>query len=188
MAGRAMGMGAMLGYGIGAIKEQFNSPNSNNNTSQKSDGTKSSNSFTGFVDRAKQIINPNMNLSAEKDYNGNTNPIREVIQTKSNNIVNPNSMTFKEYVEGINSSNKETIKQSKTTIAKNVARTAFTGTKAYLSMVAHMAEGNLKRNTFKSPNTNNKKNNFHYTEHINNISNNNAMQKLGDENEFKENS
>jgi len=188
MAGRAMGMGPMLGYGIGAIKEQFNSPNSNNNTSQKSDGTKSSNGFTGFVDRAKQIINPNMNLSAEKDYNGNTNPIREVIQTKSNNIVNPNSMTFKEYFKGTNSSNKETIKQSKTTIAKNVARTAFTGTKAYLSIGAHMAEGDFNRNTFKNPNANNKKNNFHYTEHINNISNNNAMQKLGDENEFKENS
>ena len=33
-----------------------------------------------------------------------------------------------------------------------------------------VAEGDFNRNTFKSPNTNNKKNNFHYTEHLNNIS------------------
>ena len=31
------------------------------------------------LSRAKSIINPSMNLSNEKDYNGNTNPIRKVI-------------------------------------------------------------------------------------------------------------
>ena len=31
MTGRVMGMGAMLGFGLGAIKEQFNTPTTSNN-------------------------------------------------------------------------------------------------------------------------------------------------------------
>ena len=184
MSNRAMGMGAMLGYSIGAIKEQFNSPT--NNTT-KSDGTKSTTGFSGFIDKAKSFINPNMNLSAETDYDGNANPIRNVISTKSNNVINPisNISTNKDYKTN---NNTETVKTSKTTIAKNIAKTAFTGTKAYLNLGARMAEGDFNKNTYRPSYTNKRKNNFQNTEYINNISNqNNSMQKLGDNNEFKEN-
>lgn len=187
MSGRAMGMGAMLGYSIGAIKEQFNTP-TNNTTTTKTDGTKNSSGFSGFVDRAKSIINPNFNLSAEKDYNGNTNPIRDVIQTKTNNIAIPNSNTNlgKEY-SSVNNQKTETIKTNKTTVASNIAKTAYKGTKAYLNIGARMAEGDFNRNNYK-PHDNYRKNNFQNTEYINNLANNNnSMQKLGDDNEFKEN-
>lgn len=188
MSGRAMGMGAMLGYSLGAIKEQFNSPTNNTTNNNKTDGTKSSSGFSGFVDRAKSIINPNFNLSAEKDYDGNTNPIRDVIHTKSNTITNPNSNVNlgKEY-SSVNNQKTETVKTSKTTVASNIAKTAYKGTKAYLNIGARMAEGDFTRNNYK-PHKSNHKNNFQSTEYINNLANNtNTMQKLGDDNEFKEN-
>jgi len=191
MTTRAMGMGAMLGYGLGAIKEQFNSPNSN--TTNKTNNTNTTNAtsgFSGFINRAKSVINPNLNLSAEKDYNGNTNPIRDVIQTKTNNIINPTSTTStnsKEYKDTTKTTNnKENVKTSKTTVAKQIVKGAYAGTKAYVSMGAKMAEGDFSNNSYR-PSHKHKKNNFQNTEYVKNISNNNSMQKLGDENEFKEN-
>ena len=176
MASRSMGMGAMLGYSIGAIKEQFNTPNNTNN--QSTQNPKSTNTFSGFVDRAKSLINPNINLSAEKDYNGNTNPIRDVIQTKTNSTLAPNVNLGKEYSNNSTvQKNTETIKQSKTTIASNIAKTAFKGTKTYLNIGARMAEGD-----FNKPNKPyNKKRGNSFTEYA---VNNNAIR--GDENEFKE--
>jgi len=88
VAGRAMGMGAMLGYGIGTIKEQFktssqNAKNINTNNGNSDTGLK------GFVTRAKSVVSPSMNMSAETDYNGNANPIRNVIpKVNQNNIEN----------------------------------------------------------------------------------------------------
>ena len=38
MTGRVLGMGAMMGFGLGAIKEQFNSPSSNIKTGNSNDG------------------------------------------------------------------------------------------------------------------------------------------------------
>ena len=187
MSGRAMGMGAMLGYSIGAIKEQFNSPTNNTTTNTKTGRTNNSSGLSSFIDRAKSFINPNFNLSAEKDYDGNTNPIRNVIQTKSNTITTPNSNVNlgKEY-SSVNNKKTETIKTSKTTVASNIAKTAYKGTKAYLNIGARMAEGDFSKNTYK-PNNNYCKNNFQNTEYINNLANNNnSMQKLGDENELKE--
>ena len=186
MSGRAMGMGAMLGYSLGAIKEQFNSPTNNTTTNTKTGGTNNSSGLSGFVDMAKSFINPNLTLSAEKDYDGNTNPIRNVIQTNSNTIKTPSSNVNlgKEY-SSVNNQKTETIKTSKTTVASNIAKTAYKGTKAYLNIGARMDEGDFSKNTYKS-NNNYRKNNFQNTEYINNLANNNTMQKLGDENEFKE--
>lgn len=88
MTNRVVGMGAMLGFGLGAIKEQFNTPSSNNNR-----GNENNSGLKGFVNRAKSIVNPSMNLSPEKDYNGNINPIRTVLPkentgTNTNNVNN----------------------------------------------------------------------------------------------------
>ena len=52
-------------------------------------------------------------------------------------------------------------------------------------MGAKMAEGDFSKSPYKANNHNNRKNSFQNTEYINNIANNNSMQKLGDENEFK---
>ena len=95
MTGRVLGMGAMMGFGLGAIKEQFNSPSSNIKTGNSNDGN-TGGGFKGCISRAKAVVNPGMNLSAEKDYNGNVNPIRDVIQNEKssksiNNISIPTS-------------------------------------------------------------------------------------------------
>ncbi len=166
MTGRVMGMGAMLGFGLGAIKEQFNTPTNKNGTDNSSGGLK------GFVNRAKSIISPSMNLSAERDYSGNINPIRDVIPKEKSSNLTPAS-----------SSNGN---QSPKTIIGKVAKTGFNATKTYLSIGAKMAEGDFSKSPYKSNNKNARKNNFQNTEYINNIATqNNALEKLGDENEFK---
>ena len=73
MTNRVIGTGAMLGFGVNAIKEQFKTPTSSSNNGNNDN---SSGGLKGFVDRAKSVISPGMNLSDEKDYNGNINPIR----------------------------------------------------------------------------------------------------------------
>lgn len=183
MTGRVLGMGAMMGYGLGAIKEQFNSPSSNIKTGTSNDGN-SEGGFKGFISRAKSVVNPGMNLSAEKDYNGNVNPIRDVIQNEKssksiNNIAIPTS----------NGKNTENISNGSTNSPKSVvgkvAKTGFNATKAYLGMGAKMAEGDFSKSSYKS-NNNIRKNSFQNTEYIEKVSTNNEIQKLGDENGLKE--
>lgn len=174
MTNRVMGMGTMLGFGLGAVKEQFKTPTANNGNSDNSNG------FKGFVDRAKAVINPTMNLSDEKDYNGNINPIRNVLQSEkvSNNISIPNSnISNKE-----NISNRNSITQKN--VASKVAKTGFNATKAYISMGAKLAEGDFSKSSYKSNKTN-KVNKFKTTEYINNTAKSNEMKKLGDMNEPK---
>ena len=86
MTGRVLGMGAMMGFGLGAIKEQFNSPSPNIKTGNSNDGN-AGGGFKGFISRAKAVVNPSINLSAEKDYNGNINPIRNVIPNEKSSKV-----------------------------------------------------------------------------------------------------
>ena len=167
MTGRVMGMGAMLGFGIGAIKD------SNNNNS--------SSGFKGFVSRAKAVINPNMNLSDEKDYNGNINPIREVLTKEKNTFTNAtdNSKIAHEKV-----SNNSTVKS----VVGTVVKTGFNATKAYLDIGSKMVEGDFNKSayTYKRTKNTKKKSNFQSAEYINRISNNsNDVQKLGDDDEFR---
>ena len=182
MAGRAMGMGAMLGYSVGAVKEQFN--NSNNNAkSVSSNGDNSGGGLQGFISRAKSVINPSMNLSSEKDYNGNVNPIRDVVpKEKSTNAVT---------IPTSNGTNKENMSNGyntpKSAIGK-VAKVGFNATKTYVGIGAKMAEGDFSKSPYKANTHTKRKNNFQNTEYINNIANNNSMQKLGDENGLKEQS
>ncbi len=138
MTGRVMGMGAMLGFGMNAIKEQFNTPSSNIKNGNNND---SSGGFKGFVNRVKSVVNPGMNLSAEKDYNGNINPIRDVLpREKKTNTPTENR------------------NNSKSTISK-VAKTGVNATKNYLELGARMVEGDFNNTTYKNK-QNNKRNNL----------------------------
>lgn len=175
MANRVIGTSAMLGFGLGAIKEQFNSPTSNS----KSNNNNSSSGFKGFIDRAKSVISPSMNLSDEKDYNGNVNPIRNVIpkEKQNTNISIPTSNK----TNSINSQNTNTPKS----VVGKVAKTGFNATKAYLSVGARMVEGDFSKSPYKN-NNKVKKHNFQNTEYINQFSNNENIKKLGDKNEPEE--
>lgn len=188
MANRAMGMGTMLGFGMGAIKEQFNPSSSNRQTG--STDINSSGGIKGFVSKAKEVISPNMNLSAENDYNGNVNPIRDVIPKESNVIPTQN----RNNQENISNGNTDT---SKSVVGK-VAKAGFNATKTYLEIGAKMAEGDFKKSPYNaSSNTRksnfqdaayiskmNRKDNLQNTEFTNRIVNN-TTQKIGDENEPK---
>lgn len=180
MTGRVLGIGAMLGFGLGAIKEQFNSPSSNIKTGN-SNNDNSNGGLKGFISRAKSVISPGMNLSDEKDYNGNINPIRNVIpkEKQNTNVSIPTS----------NGANKVNMSNGNTNTPKSVvgkvAKTGFNATKAYLSMGAKMAEGDFSKSPYKNNNHNVRKNNFQNTEYINKVANNNDIKKLGDDNEHK---
>ena len=75
----------VMGMGVGAVKEQFKTPSKNSKTDNSSSNDNTNGGLKGFVSRAKSVINPSgINLSAEKDYNGNTNLIRDNIKTANN--------------------------------------------------------------------------------------------------------
>lgn len=183
MSNRVIGTSAMLGFGLGAIKEQFNSPSSKNG------GDSSSSGFKGFVDRAKSIINPGMNLSNEKDYNGNTNPIRNVISKESANT--QANATLGNRAMQNNSINNHNL-SSKSVVGK-VAKGGYKAAKTYLEVGAKMAEGDFSSYQYKSKNKNLNKNTFannnrfNETEFINqtNLNQNNIEKNSGDINEPK---
>ena len=61
---------------------KFKTPGGDNNspnaTASNMQGQNNNGQQQSFVSRVKNFVNPQMNLSAEKDYNGNINPIRDV--------------------------------------------------------------------------------------------------------------
>lgn len=177
MTNRVIGMGAMMGFGLGAIKEQFKTPSSSsNNGTGNASNDNSGGGLKGFVSRAKAIVNPTMNLTAEKDYNGNVNPIRDVV-SKEKNIVN---------VPKSSGENKDSL--SKGSKAKSVASSIVRGgakvTTAYLGVGAKMAEGNF--DSYSPRNNIKRKNNFQNTEYVNKLAGDKAeMQRQGDNHEHK---
>lgn len=206
MSNRVMGMGTMLGFGMGAIKEQFKSPTEKIKNSNDTDNN-SSGGLKGFVSRAKSVISPSMNLSPEKDYNGNVNPIRDVLpkektisnkDNSKNTNVNANKNDNKNDNE--NSSNKNSKKTNVKSVVGKVAKTGINVAKAYLEVGAKMAEGDFSNSTYKtnknSINNNLKNTTLQNTEYINkmaennanenNTSENNTDKKSGDLNEPKE--
>ena len=187
MTNRVVGMGAMLGFGLGAIKQQFNTPSSNNNNNSNGNNG----GLKGFIDRAKSVVNPSMNLSPEKDYNGNVNPIRAVLpkeNTNTNTINNNNSNNIS--IPTSNGKNTESISNgtanTSKSVAGKVAKTGFNATKAYLSVGAKMVEGDFS--SYKSRPINKKSNyqNVEYMQNIQKLANENNAKKLGDQNEPKE--
>ena len=176
MTNRVIGMGAMAGFGLAAIKEQFKTPTTGNNNGGNTNGDNSGGGLKGFVSRAKSVINPTMNLSAEKDYNGNVNPIRDVVP-KEKNTVN---------ITKSNGENKDSLsKGSKAkTVAGNIVRGGAKATTAYLGVGAKMAEGNF--DSYSRNNHTQRKNNFQNTEYVNKLANDKEIsQRQGDNNEHK---
>ena len=133
MTNRVLGTGAMLGFGLGAIKEQFKTPDIPSKSSNNGTDNNSNNGLKGIISRAKSFINPVTNLSDEKDYNGNINPIRDVItptkENKQENVTMPKSKI----------DNKDNISNGKITpksVVKNVASVGFKGCLLYTSDAA----------------------------------------------------
>jgi len=187
MTNKVVGMGAMLGFGIGAIKEQFNSPSTNNNNV----GNNGNGGLKGFIDRAKSVVNPSMKLTPEKDYNGNTNPIRTVLPKENSNTNNVNNNIS---IPTLNGKNTEGISSRTETAQKLTARkalkTGFKATGAYLSVGAKMAEGDFSRSPYQNSNRQiNRKSNYQNVEYMQNIqkmTNENSFKKLGEKDEPKE--
>lgn len=178
MTNRVIRTGSMLGFGLGAIKEQFKTPDIPSKSSNNGTDNNSNNGLKGIISRTKSFINPVTNLSDEKDYNGNINPIRDVItptkENKQENVTMPKSKI----------DNKDNISNGKITpksVVKNVASAGFKGTKAYLSAGAKMAEGDFSSYKYKKQPSSKNNKSMQNTEYLNNI---NSLQK-GAENEFK---
>ena len=181
MTNRVIGMGAMAGFGLAAIKEQFKTPSTENNNGN-TNGNNSGSGLQGLVSRAKAIVNPTMNLSAEKDYNGNVNPIRDVISKEKNTVSIPKSNG--ESKNNLSNGNKISPKSFATNIVKGGAK----ATTAYLGIGAKMAEGNF--DSYSHRNNIKRKNNFQNTEYVNKLANDKAENQKygGDSNEHKEQS
>ena len=181
MTNRVIGMGAMAGFGLAAIKEQFKTPSTENNNGN-TNGNNSGSGLQGLVSRAKSVVNPTMNLSAEKDYNGNVNPIRDVISKEKNTVSIPKSNG--ESKNNLSNGNKISPKSVATNIVKGGAK----ATTAYLGVGAKMAEGNF--DSYSHRNNIKRKNNFQNTEYVNKLANDKAENQKygGDSNEHKEQS
>ena len=181
MTNRVIGMGAMAGFGLAAIKEQFKTPSTENNNGN-TNGNNSGSGLQGLVSRAKAIVNPTMNLSAEKDYNGNVNPIRDVISKEKNTVSIPKSNG--ESKNNLSNGNKISPKSVATNIVKGGAK----ATTAYLGVGAKMAEGNF--DSYSHRNNIKRKNNFQNTEYVNKLANDKAENQKygGDSNKHKEQS
>ena len=178
MTNRVIRTGSMLGFGLGAIKEQFKTPDIPSKSSNNGTDNNSNNGLKGIISRTKSFINPVTNLSDEKDYNGNINPIRDVItptkENKQENVTMPKSKID-------NKNNMSNGKITPKSVIKNVASAGFKGTKAYLSAGAKMAEGDFSSYKYKKQPSSKNNKSMQNTEYLNNI---NSLQK-GAENEFK---
>ena len=181
--------GGAIGYGISAIKEQFKTPggdsNSTNTTASNMQGNSNQNQGN-FISRVKNFVNPQMNLSAEKDYNGNTNLIRDVIPNGNNMQVKTNTINTMPQTNAMQQNiNSGTSKASKIGSAlKTGVKGTAKATGAYLSMGRRMVEGDANMN-FKSKANESKKQMMH-TEYINNTMESQPKERLGEENELKE--
>ena len=191
MTNRAMGMGAMLGFGVSAIKEQFKVPAS---VANNSNGDSSNSGLKGFINRAKSVVSPSMNLSAEKDYNGNVNPIRDVIpseskiENKNSSITNTNMINTQ---TSNNTSNMQNNSKGNTfkNVASNVVKTGVGVAKTYYKIGEQMAEGDFRKSPFNNKQSNyyQSKKDYQNTEYMNRLAqNNNANKETGDKNEHNE--
>lgn len=168
--------GGAIGYGISAIKEQFKTPGGDSNsTASNMQGQGSNGQQQSFVSRVKNFVNPQMNLSAEKDYNGNVNPIRDVI---------PNAKTQGDTNTKQEKMNTSTGKGSKVaSVLKASAKGTAKATGAYLSVGRRMVEGDANVN-FRNKGNEPKKQ-MQHAEYINNIRESQPKERLGEENEHK---
>ena len=89
MTGKVLGMGAMLGFGLNAIKEQFNSPNSTNGTSNNDNSNPirdvMQNNTQNNIPNNKMIIPKFSGNNQENMANGNkTSNVNKIAKTGFN--------------------------------------------------------------------------------------------------------
>jgi len=183
MTSRAMGAGAMMGYSLSAIKNQFtssksNTPGDSNNIGGANTSNTNNTNNSSFLGKVKNFINPSMNLSQETDYSGNVNPIRNVETKGSSKNYSSDSKTS-------NSSNKGALSKVGS-VAKTVGKAGVSATKGYLSMGANMANGfSNKSDYYKQANNNIKRNSvnkdFQHMEEIRTSSERNINAEKGDD-------
>lgn len=131
-ANYGIGMGAAMGYTVGAIKEQFKGTKNNSNISmQGNNSSESKGTFSGIINTAKGFINPQNKTNTNEASN---------ITSNSNQQDKPN----------------EPNKISKGAFIAKAAEIGYKGTKSYLGVGAKMAEGNW--NTKNDKNTTTKAN------------------------------
>lgn len=194
MTNRAMGMGAMLGFGVSAIKEQFKVPASNSSANSNG-GDSYGTGLKGFINRAKSVVSPSMNLSAEKDYNGNVNPIRDVIPSENRIANKNNSVTNMINTQTSNNTSNSTSNMQNNSkgntfknVATNVVKTGANVAKTYYKIGEHMAEGDFRNSPFRNDKQNNNyyksKKDFQNTEYMNKVAQNDYSKETGDENEL----
>lgn len=164
MATRALGMGTAFGYSLSAIKNQFSTGNVPSNIENTSSGT---GLFGGIMSKAKNTINPTMNLSNETDYNGNKNPIRDVISNNKEMNKTPIQPRF-------DPNNKSKIFK--------LANLGMKATGTYLRTGARLTEGNYKTSD-NIYNQNKNYNNFNTSEYQNKLSMLKENEKSDDKNE-----
>ena len=162
MANRALGVGAMLGYSVGAIKEQFKTPESTiKSTNYNNDNVSS------FLGRVKNVTNPHIKVNETSNYNEYNKPIKEFIskdeqlkQHKTDSIINTNTIK----------NNISTIKS----ITGNIAKGSYNATKSYLKVGANLVEGkfdNPKNSHITTSPTSKYNKNFETTEYANTMNN-----------------
>ena len=112
-----------------------------------------------------------------KNYNGNVNPIRNVIPKEQVNIPNGTN------VQNVHNENNKSVR----TIAGKVVNTSAKATKAYLGLGANLIEGDFSKYYY--PKANNKanenRNDYKNIEYMNKLNSNANEQNLGDENFLK---
>ena len=161
MSGRALGLGAAVGYSLGAIKEQFKSSNDNINNNSFTQGNNNS-----FVNRVKSFINPHSNITFENSYKDDDCPIKNIVY------------------ENKKLKNDSPKKNNPSKISKVVS----TGGKlvgGYLSLGKNMVEGDFSSE--KANKTKHKKsvNNLQNTSYINILKDSEQQENEGDNNELK---
>ena len=145
---RAMGMGGAFGFSLLALKNQFPTVTSQTNDINTSSNGVNNNPLSNVFNKVKSsFINQKMNLSNKLDYNGNENPIRNVIpsETTTNSL---NSFTNK----NDNITENNTIRKSNISKAVSVAGKV---TASYLGIGAKLAEGNFNSSNYNHKNIKN---------------------------------
>ena len=165
---KVLGTSAMLGFGLGTIKEQFKIPK---NSNKVYNNETNSNGLKGIISRAKSYINPMANSLGEKEYSGNLNPIQNIGNHEIENGQEP-VMHAKEIKSKVGRGKEKT-----KVIVRNVANMGFKAARTYFNIGEKMVEGNF--NLYKDKRQ-------HIVNNVENLNNINKFKK-GSENEHKRN-
>lgn len=152
ISNRALGMGGALGFSLLALKSQFPTAVPQASNINTGSNTVNNNPLSSVFNKVKSsFINPKMNLSNKLDYNGNENPIRNVIPSENNNPTPLNNFT------NTNNSINKINQAEKSKLSKTVS-VASKVTGAYLGIGAKLAEGNFNNSNYNQNNFRNNNN------------------------------